>query len=60
MTIAPTNVTVTPTDSLAVAHGRKKASSVSFSLDSNTDETEKDEVDKQETRKSTVIMSHLI
>lgn len=56
ITIAPTNVTTTlEADSV---NGRKKASSVSFSLDSNTEETEKDdehkEEDKQETRKNKV------
>lgn len=67
ITIAPTNVTTTPnsnnSSSLLEAeseiNGRKKAGSVSFSLDSNNDEQDKDdeqhkEEDKQETRKNKV------
>ena len=57
ITIAPTNV-VTTLETNSIANGRKKASSVSFSLDSNNEETEKDEEhkdeDKQETRKNKV------
>ncbi|XP_012262502.2 oxidation resistance protein 1 isoform X8 [Athalia rosae] len=59
ITIAPTNVSLTPTDSLSAINGRKKASSVSFSLDSNAEETEKEddrrEDDKQETRKNKML-----
>lgn len=64
ITIAPTNITTTleavggggggPT----AINGRKKASSVSFSLESNAEEPEKDEEhkedDKQETRRNKV------
>jgi len=57
ITIAPTNVTSTLEASSAI-NGRKKASSVSFSLESNAEEPEKDEEhkedDKQETRKNKV------
>ncbi|XP_046735621.1 oxidation resistance protein 1 isoform X7 [Diprion similis] len=56
ITIAPTNVTLTPTDSLIAVNGRKKASSVSFSLDSNAEDADKDDDrrddDKQESRKN--------
>lgn len=60
ITIAPTNVTTDSLDSGSAVNGRKKASSVSFSLDSNnTEEPEKDEEhkddDKQETRRNKVI-----
>ena len=68
MTIAPTNVTSTNTigmDTIPPINGRKKASSVSFSLDSNAAEEpqEKDaeqqqqqhkDEDKQETRRNKV------
>lgn len=60
ITIAPTNVTTTTT-TLDADSGvcRKKASSVSFSLDSNAEEAEKDddhkEEDKQETRKNKML-----
>ncbi|XP_051158882.1 oxidation resistance protein 1 isoform X4 [Leptopilina boulardi] len=57
ITIAPTNVTTTLDADSGIC--RKKASSVSFSLDSNTEETEKDdehkEEDKQETRKNKML-----
>ena len=57
ITIAPTNVITTLLDTDPIT-GRKKASSVSFSLDSNNEEQEKDdepkEEDKQETRKNKV------
>ncbi|XP_024947385.1 oxidation resistance protein 1 isoform X10 [Cephus cinctus] len=60
ITIAPTNVTNTSSDSgHASTNGRKKASSVSFSLDSNTEEIEKDDEhkddDRQETRKNKML-----
>lgn len=58
ITIAPTNVTTSTLDADSVINGRKKASSVSFSLDSNNEEPEKEEDhredDKQETRKNKV------
>ena len=58
ITIAPTNVTSNTLDTDSVINGRKKASSVSFSLDSNNEEQEKEEEhkedDKQETRKNKV------
>ncbi|XP_018351332.1 PREDICTED: oxidation resistance protein 1 isoform X7 [Trachymyrmex septentrionalis] len=58
ITIAPTNVTSTLEASSAI-NGRKKASSVSFSLESNAEEPEKDEEhkedDKQETRKNKML-----
>lgn len=58
ITIAPTNVTTDTLDSASVINGRKKASSVSFSLDSNAEEPEKDDEhkddDKQETRRNKV------
>ncbi|XP_043472953.1 oxidation resistance protein 1 isoform X6 [Leptopilina heterotoma] len=57
ITIAPTNVTTTLDADSGVC--RKKASSVSFSLDSNAEEAEKDdehkEEDKQETRKNKML-----
>lgn len=59
ITIAPTNVTSTLDATSAINGGRKKASSVSFSLESNAEEPEKDEDhkedDKQETRKNKVL-----
>ena len=59
ITIASTNVTNT-LETNSTANGRKKASSVSFSLDSNTEEMEKDDDhkddDKQETRKNKVMV----
>lgn len=59
ITIAPTNVTTTL--EAGPINGRKKASSVSFSLESNAEEPEKDEEhkedDKQETRKNKVHIS---
>ncbi|XP_015113718.1 oxidation resistance protein 1 isoform X4 [Diachasma alloeum] len=61
ITIAPTNITSTSTlDTIPSVNGRKKASSVSFSLDSNAEEPEKDEEhkhedDKQETRKNKML-----
>ncbi|XP_023288510.1 oxidation resistance protein 1 isoform X2 [Orussus abietinus] len=59
ITIAPTNVTSNSLDSGSAINGRKKASSVSFSLESNAEEQEKDEDhkddDKQETRKNKMI-----
>lgn len=58
ITIAPTNVTTSTLDADSVINCRKKASSVSFSLDSNNEEQEKEEDhkedDKQETRKNKV------
>lgn len=58
ITIAPTNVSGNTLDAVATVNGRKKASSVSFSLDSNAEEPEKDEEhkeeDKHETRKNKV------
>lgn len=60
ITIAPTNITTDSLDSGSVINGRKKASSVSFSLDSNTEEPDKDEEhkddDKQETRRNKVMI----
>ncbi|XP_015440160.1 PREDICTED: oxidation resistance protein 1 isoform X4 [Dufourea novaeangliae] len=59
ITIAPTNVTTDSLDTGSVINGRKKASSVSFSLDSNVEEPEKDEEhkddDKQETRRNKML-----
>ncbi|XP_017890512.1 oxidation resistance protein 1 isoform X4 [Ceratina calcarata] len=60
ITIAPTNVTTDSLDSGSAVNGRKKASSVSFSLDSNNaEEPEKDEEhkddDKQETRRNKML-----
>ncbi|XP_014298007.1 nuclear receptor coactivator 7 isoform X3 [Microplitis demolitor] len=62
ITIAPTNVSSgSALDVLSVVNGggRKKASSVSFSLDSNAEEPEKDEEhkdeDKQETRRNKML-----
>ncbi|XP_044596415.1 nuclear receptor coactivator 7 isoform X6 [Cotesia glomerata] len=62
ITIAPTNVSSgSALDVLSVVNGggRKKASSVSFSLDSNAEEQEKDEEhkddDKQETRRNKML-----
>lgn len=59
ITIAPTNITTT-LDTGATINGRKKASSVSFSLESNAEEQEKDEEhkedDKQETRRNKVCL----
>lgn len=59
ITIAPTNISTTGAlDSSSVINGRKKASSVSFSLESNAEEAEKDDEHKefedkaQETRKN--------
>ncbi|XP_033227948.1 oxidation resistance protein 1 isoform X3 [Belonocnema kinseyi] len=59
ITIAPTNSTTT-FETNSAANGRKKASSVSFSLDSNTEEVEKDDDhhkddDKPETRKNKML-----
>jgi hypothetical protein len=58
ITIAPTNVTTSTLDTDSIINGRKKAGSVSFSLDSNNEEQEKEdepkEDDKQETRKNKV------
>ncbi|XP_011702798.1 PREDICTED: nuclear receptor coactivator 7 isoform X4 [Wasmannia auropunctata] len=58
ITIAPTNVTST-LEATSAINGRKKASSVSFSLESNAEEPEKDEEhkedDKQETRKNKML-----
>lgn len=58
VTIAPVNVTGSTLDADASINGRKKASSVSFSLDSSAEEVEKDDEhkddDKQETRKNKV------
>lgn len=59
ITIAPSNATTTSTlDTIPGINGRKKASSVSFSLDSNAEEPEKEEEhkedDKQETRRNKV------
>ncbi|XP_025987962.1 nuclear receptor coactivator 7 isoform X4 [Solenopsis invicta] len=58
ITIAPTNITST-LDATSAINGRKKASSVSFSLESNAEEPEKDEEhkedDKQETRKNKML-----
>ncbi|XP_034176829.1 TLD domain-containing protein mustard isoform X6 [Osmia lignaria lignaria] len=58
ITIAPTNLTTDTVDSGSAINGRKKASSVSFSLD-NTEEPEKDEEhkddDKQETRRNKML-----
>ncbi|XP_016837980.1 oxidation resistance protein 1 isoform X4 [Nasonia vitripennis] len=60
ITIAPTNVTTSTLDADSAINGRKKASSVSFSLDSNNEEQEKGEEDhkeddKQETRKNKML-----
>ncbi|KAK0172702.1 hypothetical protein PV328_005988 [Microctonus aethiopoides] len=59
ITIAPTNVSGNTLDAVATVNGRKKASSVSFSLDSNAEEPEKDEEhkeeDKHETRKNKML-----
>ncbi|XP_014599536.1 PREDICTED: oxidation resistance protein 1 isoform X11 [Polistes canadensis] len=59
ITIAPTNITTSSLDSGPTINGRKKASSVSFSLDSNNEEPEKDEEhkddDKQESRKNKML-----
>jgi len=58
ITIAPTNITTTLEAASIPINGRKKASSVSFSLESNVEEPEKDEEhkedDKQETRRNKV------
>ncbi|XP_036139003.1 nuclear receptor coactivator 7 isoform X4 [Monomorium pharaonis] len=58
ITIAPTNITNT-LEATSAVNGRKKASSVSFSLESNAEEPEKDEEhkedDKQETRKNKML-----
>ncbi|XP_018403939.1 PREDICTED: oxidation resistance protein 1 isoform X4 [Cyphomyrmex costatus] len=58
ITIAPMNITSMLEASSAI-NGRKKASSVSFSLESNAEEPEKDEEhkedDKQETRKNKML-----
>ncbi|KAK2583744.1 hypothetical protein KPH14_009661 [Odynerus spinipes] len=48
ITIAPTNITTCSLDSGPTINGRKKASSVSFSLDSNNEEPEKDEEHKDD------------
>ncbi|EZA53420.1 Nuclear receptor coactivator, partial [Ooceraea biroi] len=60
ITIAPTNITTTlETTGSASINGRKKASSVSFSLERNAEEAEKDEEhkddDKQETRRNKML-----
>ncbi|XP_076234385.1 TLD domain-containing protein mustard isoform X3 [Calliopsis andreniformis] len=59
ITIAPTHITTDSLDSGSAINGRKKASSVSFSLDSNAEEPEKDEEhkddDKQETRRNKML-----
>ncbi|XP_076760220.1 TLD domain-containing protein mustard isoform X8 [Xylocopa sonorina] len=60
ITIAPTNVTTDSLDTGTAVNGRKKASSVSFSLESNNaEEPEKDEDhkddDKQETRRNKML-----
>ncbi|KAL0103367.1 hypothetical protein PUN28_017552 [Cardiocondyla obscurior] len=58
ITIAPTNITST-LEATSAINGRKKASSVSFSLESNAEELEKDEEhkedEKQETRKNKML-----
>ncbi|XP_011140266.1 oxidation resistance protein 1 isoform X7 [Harpegnathos saltator] len=58
ITIAPTNITSSLEAGSAI-NGRKKASSVSFSLESNAEEQEKDEDhkedDKQETRRNKML-----
>ncbi|XP_014478021.1 PREDICTED: oxidation resistance protein 1 isoform X4 [Dinoponera quadriceps] len=58
ITIAPTNIT-SSLETGSVINGRKKASSVSFSLESNAEEQEKDEEhkedDKQETRRNKML-----
>ncbi|KAL6258073.1 hypothetical protein P5V15_009989, partial [Pogonomyrmex californicus] len=58
ITIAPTNIT-SSLEATSAINGRKKASSVSFSLESNAEEPEKDEEhkedDKQETRKNKML-----
>lgn len=60
ITIAPTHITTDSLDIGSAINGRKKASSVSFSLDSNAEEPEKDEEhkddDKQETRRNKVFI----
>lgn len=54
ITIAPTNITTT-LETGTTANGRKKTSSVSFSLEGNAEkEEEHKEDDKQETRKNKV------
>ncbi|XP_034940004.1 oxidation resistance protein 1 isoform X14 [Chelonus insularis] len=59
ITIAPTNVSANTLDAVPSINGRKKASSVSFSLDSNAEEPDKDEEpkeeDKPETRKNKML-----
>ncbi|KAG7202612.1 hypothetical protein KM043_009798 [Ampulex compressa] len=59
ITIAPTNITTSSLDSGPTINGRKKASSVSFSLDSNAEEADKDDEhkddDKQETRRNKML-----
>ncbi|XP_017753689.1 PREDICTED: oxidation resistance protein 1 isoform X6 [Eufriesea mexicana] len=60
ITIAPMNITTDSLDSGPAVNGRKKASSVSFSLESNNaEEPEKDEEhkddDKQETRRNKML-----
>ncbi|XP_070160218.1 nuclear receptor coactivator 7 isoform X7 [Polyergus mexicanus] len=59
ITIAPTNVTSSLETGPTPINGRKKASSVSFSLESNAEEPEKDEEhkedDKQETRRNKML-----
>ncbi|XP_050465814.1 oxidation resistance protein 1 isoform X4 [Cataglyphis hispanica] len=59
ITIAPTNVTSSLDAGPTPINGRKKASSVSFSLESNAEEPEKDEEhkedDKQETRRNKML-----
>ncbi|XP_058802691.1 oxidation resistance protein 1 isoform X4 [Phymastichus coffea] len=60
ITIAPTNVTSNILDTDSAINGRKKASSVSFSLDSNNEEhqekeEEHKEDDKHETRKNKML-----
>lgn len=62
ITIAPTNVMSSLDTTSAINGGRKKASSVSFSLESNVEEHEKDEEHKeddkqQETRRNKVCLS---
>ncbi|XP_011251149.1 oxidation resistance protein 1 isoform X6 [Camponotus floridanus] len=59
ITIAPTNVTSSLEAGPTPINGRKKASSVSFSLEGNVEEPEKDEEhkedDKQETRRNKML-----
>ncbi|GAB1868952.1 Oxidation resistance protein 1 [Camponotus japonicus] len=59
ITIAPTNVTSSLEAGPTPINGRKKASSVSFSLEGNIEEPEKDEEhkedDKQETRRNKML-----